>query len=312
MIEVVNLYKKYGKAVAIDHISFHVNSGEIYGFLGPNGAGKSTTMNILSGYIGPTEGSVMIDGVDMQKEPEKAKEKIGYMPEILPLYSDMRVHEYLTFVANLKKVDKKIIKDHINELVNKTNLHKQKNILIRNLSKGYQLRVGLAQAMVGYPKLIILDEPTSGLDPKQAVEVRKLIRSMKKDHTVLISSHNLEEIQEICDKIIIMNHGKLIASDTSEELAKKCGNKRVISMTVKGSREDICNILDHQEYVLSYSFADEYEVCLKYVVEVTVDENDEIRDQVFYAFAEQKLPILEMNMGYESLEDIFLKLTEGE
>lgn len=310
MIEVKDLYKRYGKTVAVNKLSFHVDKGKVYGFLGSNGAGKSTTMNIIAGYIGATSGQVIIDGIDLKKKPEEAKKKIGYMPEVLPLYQNMRVHEYLVFAAQLKRVNRNQIELDVKEIENKTNLLKNKDRLIRNLSKGYKQRVGLAQAMIGNPELIILDEPTVGLDPKQVVEVRNLILSLKKDHTVLISSHNLAEIQEICDRIIIINKGELVAIDTPEALAEKCGNHRVINMTVKGEREDICDILDSMEYVMKYSFINDSPELNSYHVEVTVNGNDEVRDQIFYLFADRKIPIIEMNMNYESLEDIFLKLTE--
>ena len=223
MIEVSNLTKKYGKHTAVDDLSFQVEKGQIYGFLGPNGAGKSTTMNIITGYLAATEGTVKINGHDVLKEPEEAKKCIGYLPELPPLYMDMTVGEYLCFVAELKKVPSKDRVDQIEEIMEKTGVTEMKDRLIKNLSKGYKQRVGLAQALIGYPEVIILDEPSVGLDPKQIIEMREFIRSLANEHTVILSSHILSEVQAVCDHIMIIAHGKLVASDSPENLQKMMG-----------------------------------------------------------------------------------------
>ena len=214
MIEVKNLVKKYGSHLAVDHLNFTVDTGQIYGFLGPNGAGKSTTMNIMTGYLGATEGEVLINGHNILEEPEAAKKCIGYLPEMPPLYTDMKVKEYLRFVAELKKIPKKERQEQIEKVMLMVKIMDVQDRLIKNLSKGYKQRVGLAQAILGFPEIIILDEPTVGLDPKQIIEIRELIRELAKEHTVILSSHILAEIQEVCDYIMIISKGKLVASDT--------------------------------------------------------------------------------------------------
>ena len=235
MIEVTNLTKKYGDHIAVDHLSFRVEKGQIYGFLGPNGAGKSTTMNIITGYLAATEGTVTIDGKDVQKDPEEAKRAIGYLPELPPLYVDMTVREYLDFVAELKKVPKKERKQQIDEVMEMTQITDMQQRLIRNLSKGYRQRVGLAQAILGYPEVIILDEPTVGLDPKQIIEIRDLIRKLGENHTVILSSHILSEVSAVCDHIMIIAHGKLVASDSPENLQKLMSGSMELDLEVKGS-----------------------------------------------------------------------------
>ena len=235
MIEVTNLTKKYGDHIAVDHLSFRVEKGQIYGFLGPNGAGKSTTMNIITGYLAATEGTVTIDGKDVQKDPEEAKCAIGYLPELPPLYVDMTVREYLDFVAELKKVPKKERKQQIDEVMEMTQITDMQQRLIKNLSKGYRQRVGLAQAILGYPEVIILDEPTVGLDPKQIIEIRDLIRKLGEDHTVILSSHILSEVSAVCDHIMIIAHGKLVASDSPENLQKLMSGSMELDLEVKGS-----------------------------------------------------------------------------
>ena len=220
MIEVKNLVKKYGKHVAVDHLNFTIEKGKIYGFLGPNGAGKSTTMNMITGYIASTEGEILIDGHDIMKEPEAAKKCIGYLPEIPPLYQEMTVQEYLKFAAELKAIPKEKIEQNIKEVMSTTKLEEVKSRLIKNLSKGFKQRTGIAQALLGYPEIIILDEPTVGLDPKQIIEIRDLIKSLGKKHTVILSSHILSEVSAVCDHVLIIDHGKMIASDTPENLGK--------------------------------------------------------------------------------------------
>lgn len=239
MIEVKNLVKKYGDHTAVDHLSFHVDKGQIYGFLGPNGAGKSTTMNIMTGYIASTSGEVLIDGHNILEEPEAAKKCIGYLPEQPPLYFDMTVAEYLKFAAELKKVPKNERETQIEQVMELTGITAMANRLIKNLSKGYKQRVGLAQAILGYPEIIILDEPTVGLDPKQIIEIRELIRKLSEEHTIILSSHILSEVSAVCDYIMIINHGKLVASDTTENLMNHSLGSNTLELTVKGEKQDV-------------------------------------------------------------------------
>ena len=309
MIEVTNLTKKYGDHIAVDHLSFRVEKGQIYGFLGPNGAGKSTTMNIITGYLAATEGTVTIDGKDVQKDPEEAKRSIGYLPELPPLYVDMTVREYLDFVAELKKVPKKERKQQIDEVMEMTQITDMQQRLIRNLSKGYRQRVGLAQAILGYPEVIILDEPTVGLDPKQIIEIRDLIRKLGENHTVILSSHILSEVSAVCDHIMIIAHGKLVASDSPENLQKLMSGSMELDLEVKGSAAAVKSALQE---ISQIDRIEENTEASKNVAKLKVisKENADIREQVFYALADAKLPILEMTHAEKSLEDIFLELTE--
>ena len=308
MIEVSNLTKKYGKHTAVDHLSFRVEKGQIYGFLGPNGAGKSTTMNIITGYLAATEGTVKINGYDVLKEPEEAKKCIGYLPELPPLYMDMTVGEYLDFVAQLKKVKAKERAEQIAEIMEKTGITDMKGRLIKNLSKGYKQRVGLAQALVGYPEVIILDEPSVGLDPKQIIEMREFIRSLAKDHTVILSSHILSEVKAVCDHIMIISHGKLVASDSPENLQKMMGGSRELQINVLGREEEVLSVLSSLEYVQSVTLEEAEETgCVKVII--TTDQSVDVREQVFYKLAEAHLPIMSMEKAEKSLEDIFLELT---
>ena len=309
MIEVTNLTKKYGDHIAVDHLSFRVEKGQIYGFLGPNGAGKSTTMNIITGYLAATEGTVTIDGKDIQKDPEEAKRSIGYLPELPPLYVDMTVREYLEFVAELKKVPKKERKQQIDEVMEMTQITDMQQRLIKNLSKGYRQRVGLAQAILGYPEVIILDEPTVGLDPKQIIEIRDLIRKLGENHTVILSSHILSEVSAVCDHIMIIAHGKLVASDSPENLQKLMSGSMELDLEVKGS---IAAVKSALQEISQIDRIEENTEASKNVAKLKVisKENADIREQVFYALADAKLPILEMTHAEKSLEDIFLELTE--
>lgn len=309
MIEVTNLTKKYGDHIAVDHLSFRVEKGQIYGFLGPNGAGKSTTMNIITGYLAATEGTVTIDGKDIQKDPEEAKRAIGYLPELPPLYVDMTVREYLEFVAELKKVPKKERKQQIDEVMEMTQITDMQQRLIRNLSKGYRQRVGLAQAILGYPEVIILDEPTVGLDPKQIIEIRDLIRKLGENHTVILSSHILSEVSAVCDHIMIIAHGKLVASDSPENLQKLMSGSMELNLEVKGSVAAVKSALQE---ISQIDRIEENTEASKNIAKMKVisKENADIREQVFYALADAKLPILEMTHAEKSLEDIFLELTE--
>ena len=309
MIEVSNLTKKYGDHIAVDHLSFRVEKGQIYGFLGPNGAGKSTTMNIITGYLAATEGTVTIDGKDVQKDPEEAKRAIGYLPELPPLYVDMTVREYLDFVAELKKVPKKERKQQIDEVMEMTQITDMQQRLIRNLSKGYRQRVGLAQAILGYPEVIILDEPTVGLDPKQIIEIRDLIRKLGENHTVILSSHILSEVSAVCDHIMIIAHGKLVASDSPENLQKLMSGSMELDLEVKGS---IAAVKSALQEISQIDRIEENTEASKNIAKLKVisKENADIREQVFYVLADAKLPILEMTHAEKSLEDIFLELTE--
>ena len=247
MIEVRNLVKKYGDHVAVDGLSFQLEPGRIYGFLGPNGAGKSTTMNIMTGYLGATEGEVLIDGHDILKEPEEAKKHIGYLPELPPLYTDMTVKEYLEFAAELKQIPKKQREVDVEEAMKLTKLTEVEVRLIRNLSKGYRQRVGLAQAILGFPDIIILDEPTVGLDPKQIIEIRELIRKLSQKHTVILSSHILAEVREVCDHILIISKGKLVASDTPDHLERLLNGSESVEIETKASEEKVHAALQRVE-----------------------------------------------------------------
>lgn len=308
MIQVKNLVKKYGGHVAASDLSFQVEEGQIYGFLGPNGAGKSTTMNIITGYLASTSGTVTVNGHDILKEPEEAKKCIGYLPEQPPLYFEMTVKEYLDFAAELKKIPKKERKDQIMQVMELTKITDMSHRLIKNLSKGYRQRVGLAQAILGYPQIIILDEPTVGLDPKQIIEIRDLIKSLSKNHTVILSSHILSEVSAICDYVMIISHGKLVASDTPANLAKLMEGQNTLELTVKGEPESIQEILDTVSGSAECELKESEEPGAMDVVLHTGGEED-IREELFYAFAKEKCPILRMQSVHVSLEDIFLELT---
>lgn len=237
MIEVKDLVKRYSKNTAVDHLNFHVQKGQIYGFLGPNGAGKSTTMNMMTGYLAPTEGQILINGYDVAEEPMEARKCIGYLPEIPPLYPDMTVLEYLLFAAELKQVPKNERSTEIERVMDETRIKDMENRLIRHLSKGYKQRVGLAQALLGDPEVLILDEPMVGLDPKQIIEIRELIRGLGQKHTVILSSHILSEISSICDHVLIISNGKLVASDTPENLGSYMKHTDAMELQVRGSKE---------------------------------------------------------------------------
>ena len=311
MIEVNNLVKRYGDHTAVDHLSFKIEKGKIYGFLGPNGAGKSTTMNMITGYIASTEGTVTIDGHDILDEPEQAKKCIGYLPEMPPLYFDMTVLEYMNFVADLKKIPKDKKKSMIAEVMEMVKITDMKNRLIKNLSKGYRQRVGLAQAILGYPEVIILDEPTVGLDPKQIIEIRDLIKSLKEKHTVILSSHILSEVSAVCDYVLIISHGKLVASDTPENLGKLAEGSNTLNLIVKGEKDKICTALGQIEGVKNVTAADAKEEHA-WNVTVSTNEDSDVREEVFFKMADAKCPILEMQSRKVSLEEIFLELTEDD
>ena len=311
VIEVNNLVKRYGDHTAVDHLSFKIEKGKIYGFLGPNGAGKSTTMNMITGYIASTEGTVTIDGHDILDEPEQAKKCIGYLPEMPPLYFDMTVLEYMNFVADLKKIPKDKKKSMVAEVMEMVKITDMKNRLIKNLSKGYRQRVGLAQAILGYPEVLILVEPTVGLDPKQIIEIRDLIKSLKEKHTVILSSHILSEVSAVCDYVLIISHGKLVASDTPENLGKLAEGSNTLNLIVKGEKDKICTVLGQIEGVKNVTAADAKEEHA-WNVNVSTNEDRDVREEVFFKMADAKCPILEMQSRKVSLEEIFLELTEDD
>ena len=306
MIEIDNLVKKYGEHVAVDHLSLTVEPGKIYGFLGPNGAGKSTTMNIITGYLGATSGTVTINGHDIFKEPEEAKKCVGYLPEIPPLYADMTVLEYLNFVAELKKLQKSLRKRYVEEAMETTGILDVKNRMIRNLSKGYRQRVGFAQAILGYPEIIILDEPTVGLDPKQIIEIRDLIKKLGEKHTVILSSHILTEISAVCDHVFIISKGKLVASDSTENLLDQMSGAQEIELTVRSEADRAKALLEEIEYVDHADLKDAKEGSIL----VRANSGNDIREEVFRLMAENHIPVLEMRTVTKSLEDVFLQITQ--
>lgn len=310
MIEVKNLVKKYGNHTAVDHLNFTIEEGHVYGFLGPNGAGKSTTMNIMTGYLGATEGEVLINGHDILKEPEGAKKQIGYLPELPPLYMEMTVREYLEFVAELKGIAKNKREESINEVEKMVKIWEVENRLIRNLSKGYRQRVGLAQAVLGFPKIIILDEPSVGLDPKQIIEIRELIRQLAKKHTVILSSHILAEVREVCDYILIISKGKLVASDTPENLERNLGDSDLIEIETKASPDEVRRILETVDGIRSIS-TKHLENGITWA-QVQEQKNTDIREKVFRAFAQNHQPLLKLNPLQVSLEDVFMELTQSD
>ena len=310
MIEVKNLVKKYGNHLAIDHLNFKIEKGKIYGFLGPNGAGKSTTMNIMTGYLGATEGEVLINGHDILKEPEEAKKHIGYLPEMPPLYTEMTVIEYLDFAAELKKIPKNKRESSVEEVLKLAKLMDVKERLIRNLSKGYRQRVGLAQAVLGFPDIIILDEPTVGLDPKQIIEIRELIRNLAKKHTVILSSHILAEVREVCDFIMIIAKGKLVASDTPENLEHLMDGSESVEIEAKASPSRIKELLRPIPEIASVKIDEHTDGTASALIETK--QHKDVREKVFFAFAEAKCPLLMLRTNRASLEEIFLELTQGE
>ncbi len=316
MIQVENLVKKYGSHVAVNNLSFTIEKGKIYGFLGPNGAGKSTTMNMITGYLGATGGTIKIDGIDIVKNPEKAKKNIGYLPEIPPLYTDMTVTEYLTFAAELKGLKKTEKKENVEKVMKMVKLNDVENRLIRNLSKGYRQRVGFAQAILGFPEVIILDEPTVGLDPKQIMEIRDLIKELGKNHTVILSSHILSEVSAVCDQILIISKGRLVAQDTPENLEHLMEKEQTVHVTVKGEKEVIEKILAGAEFIHSYTCMSENKNDEKqekaYNYDIVAHKQTDIREQLFYLLAEKKLPIIELHSSMVSLEDVFLELTSDQ
>ena len=308
MIEARHLIKKYGSILAVDDLSFLLEDGRVYGLLGANGAGKSTTMNMLAGYFGPTSGEIRIEGYDLLAEPEKAKKCVGYLPEIPPLYTELTVEEYLISVAEMKKVPYTMRRAMTWQLMEKVEVSERKNRLIRNLSKGYKQRVGIAQAMMGDPRVLILDEPTVGLDPVQLQGMRRLVRELGKDHTVLISSHILSEIAEVCDEILILKAGKLIARGAAEELARLAVGGSQMTLLVECDERTINEILGGLPEILHWETHLEEEKNIRIMLQL--EKEADIRKDLFFAFARKQCPILEMSPVSQTLEDTFLELTE--
>ena len=311
MIEISHLTKKYGTHVAVDDLNLTIEPGRIYGFLGPNGAGKSTTMNMITGYLGATEGIIKINGFDILAQPEDAKKCIGYLPELPPLYMDMTVEEYLLFAAELKKIPKEKRKPYVEDAMATTKITDMKGRLIKNLSKVYRQRGGLAQAVLGYPEVIILDEPTVGLDPKQIIEIRDLIQSLGKKHTVILSSHILSEVRAVCDYIFIISHGKLVASEETEELVERMSGGQVIELKLKAEEEKVKEVFADAEHITAVETKELPEDGVTEVT-VTAEKNKDVGEEIFHICAESDMPILEMINGGKSLEDIFLELTSKE
>ena len=309
MIEVKNLVKLYGNHAAVYSLSFTVETGKVVGFLGPNGAGKSTTMNMITGYIAPTSGTVLIDGVDMEEEPEKVRKNIGYLPENPPLYPDMRVREYLYFVAELKKVARNKRDVMVNEIMNRTKIVDVSERLIRHLSKGYKQRVGVAGAMMGYPEILILDEPTVGLDPNQIIQMRELIRDLSESHTILLSSHIMQEISAVCDEIIIINEGKMIACDTPDNLTMHMASNG-LHLVIKGDVAVIKGALRTVSGIKNVVYDEQMEEGTLGLTLYSIDKKD-LREDVFFALAKAECPILEMHRQETTLEEAFIALTKG-
>ena len=307
MIKVKNVTKKYGNFTAVDDISFEIGEGQIVGLLGPNGAGKSTTMNMITGYIEPTSGEIIVDGYDIDKKAKKAKQQIGYMPEGTPLYYDLTVREFVQYMGELKKVPKKELKEKTKKVLQDTFLEEVQNKLIKNLSRGYKQRVSMAGALIGNPKILILDEPTVGLDPKQITEIRNLIKSLGKEHTVILSSHILSEVSQICEKVIIINKGKIVAIDTPENLEKKVAKSNILLVTVEDIENKIEEAMKKIEDVKEWKLVSDNEDGTKqYSIEA--EDDKDLRKQVFEVFASQSITIFEMKKSDITLEDAFMEL----
>ncbi|MCR5835921.1 MAG: ABC transporter ATP-binding protein [Lachnospiraceae bacterium] len=307
VIEINNLTKKYGNIVAVDSISLNIEKGKIYGFLGPNGAGKTTTLNIITGYIGASEGTVKINGFDVLKDADEAKKQFGYLPELPPLYMDMTVAEYLKFAAELKKIDKKDRKKSIDEAMKLAGVDKVSKRLIKNLSKGYKQRVGVSQAILGMPEVIILDEPSVGLDPGQIKELRSLIKKLGEKHTVILSSHILSEISEVCEQIFIISKGKIVANCSKEELLGNVSSVSELELEVKGNEKHVVYTLNNIEGIGTFKtmmMGDTVNI------KINMKSDNDIRETLFNALSEAKIPILSMKLNEQSLEDVFMELTK--
>ena len=311
MIQVENVTKRYGQRVAVDHLNFTVNRGEILGFLGPNGAGKSTTMNIITGYLSATEGSVKLDGHDILEEPQAVKRQIGYMPELPPLYFDMTVQDYMSFVCDIKGVARSRRKENMNRAMEMLKITDVRGRLIKNLSKGYKQRVGIAQSLIGTPPVLILDEPTIGLDPQQIIETRNLIRELGKEHTIILSSHILPEVQAVCSRVLIINKGKIVASDTPENLSRGLSHDNRLNVRVEGSEKEALAVARAVTFVQkAESLGSKEPGTVDLVIEAKREQD--VRREVFLAFAKNNLPLLVIKSMDLTLEEIFLNLITEE
>ncbi len=309
MIEVKNITKKYGNFIAVDNISFDVKDGEIVGLLGPNGAGKSTTMNMITGFIEATEGNIIINGYDISKKPGKAKKQIGYMPEGVPSYQELTAKEFVKYMAELKMVDRKNRKEEIESVIKQTGLEEVQNKLIKNLSRGYKQRVSMAGALVGKPDVLILDEPTVGLDPKQILEIRNLIKELGKKHTIILSSHILSEVSQICERVVIINKGRIVAIDTPEKLETKTQNKNIIYVTVEDKNERMLSIKDKIKNVEELEYVKDNEDGTKQY-KIVSDAKIDLRKTLFDILPKEDITIFELKKAEVSLEDAFMKLID--
>lgn len=310
LIRVNNVTKKYGNFIAVEGINFQIEEGEIIGLLGPNGAGKSTTMNMITGYIEPSEGEIIIGGHDILKNPNKAKEQIGYMPESVPLYQDLTVKEFVSYMADLKKVSKTEKKEKVQEALEKTNLVEVSNKLIKNISRGYKQRVSLAGALVTNPKILILDEPTVGLDPKQITEIRELIKSLEGKHTIILSSHILSEVSQICKKVIIINKGKIVAIDTPQNLENKTNQGNIIKLIIEAPNNKITELAKTINGIKQIDFVKDNEDGTK-EYKIICDEKIDIRREIFGKCAKEQMTIFELKKSEATLEEAFMKLIEN-
>jgi ABC-2 type transport system ATP-binding protein len=310
LIEIEKLVKRYGQQVVLNGLNLTINRGEILGFLGPNGAGKSTTMNIITGYIGASEGTVKIDGFDILKQPKKAKMKIGYLPELPPLYMDMTVEEYLKFACKIKRIENKKISETIDATCSIVKVTNYRNRLIKNLSKGYKQRVGLAQAIIGNPEVLILDEPTVGLDPKEIIEIRNLIKEIGKNHTVILSSHILSEVSAVCDRVVIINKGEIVARGTPEELSRKVNYSNKILIRVKCDGKDVPRKLKDINNIQTIAIRGTVE---KGTMDLLIEskQDKDIREELFWKLSKAEVPVMLMKPVDLSLEEVFLQVTQG-
>ncbi len=311
MIEVKNVTKKYGSTIAVDDVSFEVKDGEVVGFLGPNGAGKSTTMNMITGFIEPTMGQIIVNGNDISKRPRKAKKEIGYMPENVPLYYELTAKEFVSYMAELKLVKRSERKQEVEKVLKETGLEDVKNKLIRNLSRGYKQRVSMAGALVGNPDVIILDEPTVGLDPKQITEIRSLIKELGKNHTVILSTHILSEVSQICERVIIINKGKIVAIDTPENLEKTTREKNGIMVTVEDPKDNMSHLKDEIKEIDSVELVKDNEDGTKQYL-ITTSTDMDLRKQLFEVLPKEEIVIFELRKTETTLEDAFIKLIDTE
>lgn len=311
MIEVKNVTKKYGSTIAVDDVSFEVKDGEVVGFLGPNGAGKSTTMNMITGFIEPTMGQIIVNGNDISKRPRKAKKEIGYMPENVPLYYELTAKEFVSYMAELKLVKRSERKQEVENVLKETGLEDVKNKLIRNLSRGYKQRVSMAGALVGNPDVIILDEPTVGLDPKQITEIRSLIKELGKNHTVILSTHILSEVSQICERVIIINKGKIVAIDTPENLEKTTREKNGIMVTVEDPKDNMSHLKDKIKEIDSVELVKDNEDGTKQYL-ITTSTDMDLRKPLFEVLPKEEIVIFELRKTETTLEDAFIKLIDTE